>query len=445
MQQGTKLRSSREGRKFIAFEVGRFVLAGLVALVIVGLATAIASRRIGEREAIADARITTVTKAQGLVAPALTDAVLTGSTSAVARLDHVVKSDVIDSSLVRVKLWTKNGTIVYSNQPQLVGRMYRLGQEERNALASGEIEAQVSDLAKPENQYERHYGKLLEVYLPIQTPSGTSVLFEAYYRYSLVSDKGSQLWRSFAPITLGALIALELVQIPLAFSLARRLSQRSQDREVLLRQALEASDVERRHIASDLHDGVVQDLAGVAYALSAEARRTDSTARSADDLAAVEASASTVRASIRALRSLVVDIYPPDFEEVSLDSALSDLVTRAGEQGLDAAFDATGIRDPLPDSVARLLYRAAQEGLRNVTSHADAKSVRVRVASEGTRAVIEVVDDGRGFNVETAEAARLSGHLGLTALRGLIADAGGIVEIETKPGAGTTLHVEMPL
>ena len=214
---------------------------------------------------------------------------------------------------------------------------------------------------------------------------------------------------------------------------------------MLLRQALEASDVERRHIASDLHDGVVQDLAGVAYALSAEARRTDSTARSADDLAAVEASASTVRASIRALRSLVVDIYPPDFEEVSLDSALSDLVTRAGEQGLDAAFDATGIRDPLPDSVARLLYRAAQEGLRNVTSHADAKSVRVRVASEETRAVIEVVDDGRGFNVETAEAARLSGHLGLTALRGLIADAGGIVEIETKPGAGTTLHVEMPL
>ena len=199
---------------------------------------------------------------------------------------------MLDGSLVRVKLWNADGTIVYSDEPRLVGTHYTLGADEKAAFSSGKIEAEVSDLSKPENQYERSQGKLLEVYLPVETPSGKPLLFEAYYRYGLVSSNGSQLWRSFAPIALGALIALELVQIPLAYSLARRLRQRSAERELLLHQALEASDVERRHIASDLHDGVVQDLAGVAYALSAQTR--GSTPREPDP-DVIESSASTVR------------------------------------------------------------------------------------------------------------------------------------------------------
>ena len=79
----------------------------------------------------------------------------------------------------------------------------------------------------------------------------------------------------------------------------------------------------------------------------------------------IESSASTVRASIRALRSLVVDIYPPDFDEVTLDSALTDLLARGRGQGLDTQLDVAGHPGSVPDPVARLLYRTAQEGLRN--------------------------------------------------------------------------------
>jgi len=104
------------GRRFVALEVGRFALAGVVALVIVGVATAIASRRVGEREAIANARTTTVTKAEGLVAPALSDGVLERSPTALAAVDDVVRDDVLDASLVRVKLWNADGTIVYSDE-----------------------------------------------------------------------------------------------------------------------------------------------------------------------------------------------------------------------------------------------------------------------------------------------------------------------------------------
>ena len=430
------------GRRFVVVEVGRFALAGAIALIIVGIATAIASRRVGEREAIANARTTTVTKAQGLVAPALNDGLLAGAAGSLADVDEVVRNDVLDSSLVRVKLWRDDGTIVYSDEPRLIGARYVLGADELAALSTGRIDAEVSDLSKPENRYERSQGKLLEVYLPIETPSGEPLLFEAYYRYSLVSNNGNQLWRSFAPIALGSLIALELVLIPLAYSLARRLRQRSEEREQLLRQALEASDVERRHIASDLHDGVVQDLAGAAYALSAQARRSNG---DAVDPRVIEDAAATVRTSIRALRSLVIDIYPPDFGEVTLESALTDLLARTADTGMETELDASELHDPVPDPVARLLYRAAQEGLRNVVSHADAQQVCVRVATVGPGAELVVRDDGQGFDTDALATARDAGHLGITALRGLVADAGGTLTLAGVPGEGTTLRVEVPL
>ena len=85
------------------------MLAGLVAVLIVGFATAIASRRIGEREAIVDARTTALARAQGAVEPAVTDALITGQPAAVATVATVVESAVIDESLVRVKIWTRGG------------------------------------------------------------------------------------------------------------------------------------------------------------------------------------------------------------------------------------------------------------------------------------------------------------------------------------------------
>lgn len=429
------------GRRVVAKHVAQFAASGAAALVIVGLATTIASRRIGEREGIVDARTQTVIKAQGLVQPAFSDAVLLGGADAVATLDDVVRSQVLDEDLVRVKIWSRDGTIVYSDESRLVGDRYALGADETAALETGAIEAEVSDLTKPENRYERESGKLLEVYLPIRSPSGEPVLFEAYYRYSLVERNGSRLWRSFAPIALGSLLLLALVQIALGWSLARRLRMRLLEREQLLRRALRASDAERRRIASDLHDGAVQDLAGVAYSLSAAARQAGSGGSPA--AADLEAAAESVRDSIRSLRSLIVDIYPPDFSETPFESALAELLARATDAGLDVGLDVE-IRSPLPDSTARLLYRAAQEGVRNVLAHAGATALNVRVTDDGATAVLEVTDDGVGLDTGTLESRTAAGHVGLRALRGLVVDAGGRLEVRGEPGRGTALRVEVP-
>ncbi|MBV9872503.1 MAG: sensor histidine kinase [Frankiaceae bacterium] len=434
--------SDMTGRWAVTRQVVQFSLVGLLALIVVGVAFAVASRRVGEREAITDARTTTLVKAQGLVEPVVTNGLAAERPGAVHRVGTVVQNSVLDPDLVRVKIWTRTGHIVYSDEPRLVGTSYTLGEDEIAALDQGVIEAEVSDLSKPENQYERSFGKLLEVYLPIRTPDGQRLLFEAYFRYDAVSAAGRHIWTSFAPIAIGALVALELVQIPLAWSLARRLRDRQQERERLLQHAVDASENERRRIASDLHDGVVQDLAGVAYSLAGASRRPDLTTGTTD---ALEESASHVRESIKALRTLLVDIYPPRLAEAGLDTALSDLLASVRNRGTETTCETDDLPAELPEPIAGLLYRVAREALRNVITHARASSVHVHAYASDGRVVLDVIDDGVGFDLATAAHRPAEGHVGLRGVQDMVADAGGTVEVRSTPGQGTAVHVEVPL
>jgi two-component system NarL family sensor kinase len=71
--------------------------------------------------------------------------------------------------------------------------------------------ADVSDLRLPENRFERSHGKLLEVYRPVGTPDGQPLLFETYFKYYVVSQRGHQLWRAFAGVMLSCLVALVIL------------------------------------------------------------------------------------------------------------------------------------------------------------------------------------------------------------------------------------------
>ncbi len=425
----------------VAWPVAQFALAGIVAVVIVVIATSLASGRVGEREAIVDARSQTLVRARDVVEPLVTDGLLTSESAAVNAVDDVVRRAVLDASLIRVKIWRADGTIIYSDEARLIGTQYDLGEEELTSLAGGAVEAEVSDLSKPENRFERDQGKMLEVYLPIHTPNGTTVLFEAYFRYASVASSGSRVWRSFAPFTIGALVLLELIQIPLAWRLARRLQQRRRERERLLRQALDASDLERRRVASDLHDGVVQDLVGVALSLASAAR-----APSVDPAAAslLDESAAGVRESIKTLRSLLIEIYPPNLFEEGLGAALDDLLARAHGRGITTSLDTTMMTLSLDASAARVLYRVAQEALRNVVAHSGATTVHLRVATTDRLASLEVVDNGTGFDPDILRSMPSEGHFGLRGLADLLTDAGGRLIVNSSAEAGTTIRAEVP-
>jgi len=421
--------------------VAGFSIAGVLAVVAVGFGLVVASRRVGEREAIASARAQTVQVAREIVEPSVTNGLSSGDPTVVLAIDDLVRRFIISEDVVRVKVWRADGNIVYSNEPRLIGETFPMGDDEIEALDTGSIAAGVSDLSSAENKFEMANRKLLEVYVRVQQPDGTPLLFESYYRFDVVTKNGNKLIRDFAPMSLGALAALQLVQIPLAWSLARRLRERQREREGLLENALDASSAERRRIASDLHDGVVQDLAGVALILSGAALQPG---MSQSALVALEDSASEVRETIGSLRTLLVEIYPPNLFEEGLESALDDLASRASNRGVEVEVTAPDA-NRLPKTPTALIYRAAQEALRNVVSHSHAKNAWVTLSQTTTSAVLEVRDNGVGFDDTRLEDAVSEGHFGIRALSGLASDAGATLKVSSMPAGGTCLRLEVPL
>jgi two-component system, NarL family, sensor kinase len=416
-----------------------FVLFGLLVLTVVGTVGVLVLRRLATDQAIDEARQVTALSAR-VVEHEVTDGLLTGDAGARGDVASVVVDAVLHGPIVRVKIWTEDGTIVYSDEARLIGTRYQLGADELQVLRDGGVTADVSDLNAPENRFERSFGELLEVYTRISTPNGTPLLFETYQRSASISATGSDLLGVFAPVLVAALIAFAALLIPLAWILARRVQRAQRDRERLLERTIDVRDRERRRIASDLHDGPVQELAGVAMQLSARAAES-SDASSHDVLAE---SASAVRGSVRTLRSAIVGIYPPDLQQAGLGPALSDLTARLAHEGLDVSLD-IDVPSGFTPEVDEVLYRTCQEALRNVEAHAGASSVEVAVRREGDRAVLEVTDDGRGFGSAETNAGPSEGHFGLQILRDMVQDAGGELALGERTSGGTVVRVEVPV
>ena len=422
--------------------VVQFALAGFAVVALFLAGSLIVLQRIGQSEATRDARQFAVLSGQGIVEPVLRDGVLDGDEATIAALDQVVQERVLGERVVRVKVWTRDGQVVYSDEPRLIGTEYPLDDSKLEVLESGNARSELSDLGGAENRFEQGFGDLYEVYLSVRTPNGTPLLFETYQRSSAVEATGRRIWAPFAVLVLVCLLLLWLVQIPLAHRLARRLERSQQERQELLERSLEASADERRRIAADLHDGVVQELAGISYSLSAAAERVDSRPPE-ETRAAVQEAASGTRETIRELRSLLVEIHPPNLRAAGLDAALTDAASRLAASGVDVTLD--GVDERLPEHTEVLFYRAASEALRNVERHADASHVRIGVTSVDGTARLEVVDDGAGFTPEERDASRSEGHVGLSLLEELATRAGGRFVVNSRPGDGTSLVLEVPV
>jgi two-component system, NarL family, sensor kinase len=424
----------------------RYAVTALVALVVVAVMTAYVSRRLGTDQAIRDASTYTTVVANAAVVPVLDDALLQGDPTAIAAVDRVVRTSLLKDPLVRVKIWTRSGDILYSDESRLIGDHFRLSPVQLEAFGSGRSRAELSDLSEPENRFEEPATQLLEVYLPVRTAQGSELLFEAYYRYQGVTEQGRAIWLRFAPSSLGALLLLELLLVPLAVSLARRLRRTQMQREALLRQAIDSTDVERRRIASDLHDGVVQDLAGVAFSLGAVARRSRQGGAPANTEELWE-SADGVRDAMRSLRSLLVEIYPPNLLEEGIEGAISDLIAPLEARGISTSLDVDAHAASLELHTCQLVYRAAREGLRNVVSHADATRVDVRLTTTDEATTLLIIDDGRGMDDLDTGADGLpvrEGHLGLKSLAGVAGSLGATLYVTSAEGRGTTLRLEVP-
>ena len=421
--------------------VAGFVAGGLAAVVLISAVTVMVVRRNATKEAIRSARDVAHVEGRSVVQPVLDDRLLTGDAVAVAAVDDVVRHAVLSGRVVRVKVWSADGRILYSDEPRLIGRRFTLDTEGKAAVETGRDQADLSDLRAPENELERQFDKLLEVYVPVATPTGQLMLFEAYLRFSSVAANSRHILTSVAPALVGGLVVLFLVQVPLAWTLARRLEEGQREREELLLRAIDASDAERRRVARDLHDGVVQSLAGVSFSLAAAAERPDV---DPDLRSVLHQAAGDTRAGLRDLRTLIVEIAPPELHEEGLDDALAALVAPLTRAGVAVRLDIAPTAPLAPDA-EELVYRVAQEALRNVAAHADANRVDIELALADDRVRLTVGDDGRGFAESELDARRRQGHVGLRLLTGLVADAGGTLDVESAPGRGTRLVLQLPV
>ncbi len=425
--------------------VTRFMLGSLVAIAVVVVGGFFSLRTVGIDEAERDTRELVRLNGHLVEAAGLSDGVVRGDRAALAKLDGVVQGQILnDTSVVRVKIWSRDGKILYSDADDLRGQRFGLGADELELFETGGTQAELSDLSKSENQFERQEGKLLEAHTVIRVPETQEpVLFEIYQRFGSVSASAGRLLSALAPPLLGGLVALLLFQTPLAWTMARRLQRGHREREMLLASAIEASDQERRRIAADLHDGVVQDVAGVAFGLAPLAE--DAERRKATEEAAVLKDAvARLRQGVRGLRTLLVEIHPPTLESAGLEAALHDLLSPLVASGIatelyvaDSAA-AGSPRDPL-------IYRAAREAVRNAQAHADATMVCVEVSNptrHTTRLV--VTDDGRGFAPGDRVRRQADGHVGLALLDGLVKQVDGTLVVTSKPGEGTRLELEVP-
>jgi signal transduction histidine kinase len=223
-------------------------------------------------------------------------------------------------------------------------------------------------------------------------------------------------------------------------------SAHQREREALLQQAVDASESERRRIARDLHDGVVQNLAGMAFTLTATASEMKEKGDINGNAALVELlenSAEETRAAMKDLRTLIIEIAPPTLRREGLHAALLE-VLRTIEGG------GTSTRLALPSNMrlrqdrASLIFRVAQEVLRNVAAHAEAQHVSVVLKEVNKMAVLRITDDGKGFSAEDVARRRAEGHVGTNAIVELAEEAGGTLDIHSQPGRGTRVTLKVP-
>lgn len=432
----TEAKARTEDNELGPRRIGLTVAVGaVVVLVVVSILGVLAARTLAERQSVNDAANTVDLLAEAVVQPALRDSIATGDPAAVALLAAAVHDALVGSSVVRVKLWTSDGRIVYSDESRLVGRQFALDAEQSAVFERPRTEAEISSLDGPENEFERGQGKLLEAYRPVWTPNGTPLLFETYSPYDEVRDRTSQLWRGFAGVTISSLLLFTALMVPLLWQLMTRVRAAQRQREALLQRAVDASADERQRIAGTLHDGVVQELAGASFALSGAAARAE--ALEDEQLGTdVRRVAATLRDSISGLRTLLVDIYPETLETAGLLDVLSDLASTLRSRNIEVHLDLPQEDPGLGAENDRLVFRIVHECFQNVQRHSGAANLWLRLAREGDGYVVEISDDGVGFDPAAVLARPEEGHFGLRVLADVAGREGAELSLSSAPGAG---------
>lgn len=213
------------------------------------------------------------------------------------------------------------------------------------------------------------------------------------------------------------------------------------------RRLLAVAEEEIQRIVLDLHDGPVQDIFAALSQLTS-LRAWMATVDSAAEAALLARAIGLLESSLREIRGLLSTLRGPAFAERELKELLAEpAVEHEALTGAGVRLD-LGAAPKVPLRVKIGLYRILQEALSNVRRHAEVAAASVRLRSRNGRIVLEISDEGRGFDpppLTGPEATQRPEHIGLRGMRERAVLMNGSLRIRSRPGRGTRVRVEVPV
>lgn len=261
---------------------------------------------------------------------------------------------------------------------------------------------------------------------------------------AVVAVGGLMAGREFDSLVLVSLGIVLLGLTQLYFGLTREAALRESlmERQRLLERGALLSAHENRRTVARVGDSLVQHLAAASFGLGAAAASIDPQA-DVELTESLDTVASSIRESMRSAQSLMIDTYPSSLTGHGLEVVLANLLAPLEDQGVSTDLQVGAIA-ALPTEKQHLAIRAVSEAVRNTEEHANASELWVSIVLSDDSVVVEVKDDGRGFDVAALGRRQAAGRLGLRLLDDLACEQGAVVAVATEPGSGTTLRLEIP-
>jgi PAS domain S-box-containing protein len=276
---------------------------------------------------------------------------------------------------------------------------------------------------------------LIGLCLPLRIKDRIVGVLEAYGEESLAGTDTLEILGSLSNQAASALEHAWLYE---------ELGERERALQDLVGKLLGAQEEERRRVAYEVHDGLAQVAVAAHQNLQAFARRhAPDTERGQREL---EQILEQVRATVSDARRIIANLRPTALDDLGLAAALSLEVEHLREDGYQVHYE-ENLRDQrLPDSLEIALFRIAQEALTNMRKHAQTRRVRIRLGRSDNEAYLQIQDYGRGFDPVRVSAGSGPGErVGLAGMRERIGMLGGELEIHSRPDAGTSISVTVPV
>lgn len=447
----------RPGRHARSGLVISFALASLVAFVAIGLAlSTLVGRRLVDRQVeLAEFHATFV--AETILRHELRPRELNFLTplegERYGELRTFVSDRVLRWPIIRLTIWRSDGMVVFSEDPSLVGHLLPLADPLKQAFRQS---AQVSVSMEGTHRHGPHPAvKHLDTYVPVffdphETGGIPVAMVQLSQDYAGIESEVQRLFRTVIMTLVAGLAFLYVSLLPIMVRVSRtlskqntRLEEQAHERRLLLDTVLRTSEEERKLLAAELHDGPIQRLAGLGYRLERARNRLErgNPKGAAPLLTELQEGLSE---ETRRLREMMTELRPPVLDQRGLHSALRDHAAAFQRSwGVDCTVSAA-LETRLDPHVETVLYRVAQEALANVAKHAHAGRAWVSLAARNGSIVLEVGDDGIGFDPLYAASNGNRDHFGLTAMRERVEMAGGRWEVRSSPGSGTRVMAEFP-